>query len=385
MDNQSLVTGQLSDEEWTKLGIAATALSQTDIRVDDNPSITVAEMNAKCRRIDNLGLVLIDYLQLMTSAGGPQRPSDNRVQIVSEISRALKIMAKELNVPVICLSPLSRANESRADKRPMLSTCVNPAPLSRTLTKSCSCTATTTTTKIPRRKTWPSASWPRTATARPAPSSSNGCPSTPLLPTGSGNMLTDKVWNWCRTQQLLAPGDAVTVALSGGVDSVALLHILLQLPLRVSAVHFNHHLRGAESDRDEAFCQELCAVWNVPLRCGGADVSALAQLWGTGVETAARKARYDFFGSSETIATAHHGDDNLETLLLHLTRGSALRGLAASRPGGTISSAPCCAPTAGKFSNILPRTIFPCGGQHQRRPPLRPQPAAAGRHSGPVP
>ena len=121
VDNQSLVTGQLSDEEWTKLGIAATALSQTDIRVDDNPSITVAEMNAKCRRIDNLGLVLIDYLQLMTSAGGPQRPSDNRVQIVSEISRALKIMAKELNVPVICLSQLSRANESRADKRPMLS------------------------------------------------------------------------------------------------------------------------------------------------------------------------------------------------------------------------------------------------------------------------
>ncbi|HIS64854.1 MAG TPA: replicative DNA helicase [Candidatus Avoscillospira avistercoris] len=121
VDNQSLVTGQLSDEEWTKLGIAATALSQTDIRVDDNPSITVAEMNAKCRRIDNLGLVLIDYLQLMTSAGGSQRPSDNRVQIVSEISRALKIMAKELNVPVICLSQLSRANESRADKRPMLS------------------------------------------------------------------------------------------------------------------------------------------------------------------------------------------------------------------------------------------------------------------------
>lgn len=145
-------------------------------------------------------------------------------------------------------------------------------------------------------------------------------------------MLTDKVWNWCRAQQLLAPGDAVTVALSGGADSVALLHILLQLPLRVSAAHFNHHLRGAESDRDEAFCQELCAVWNVPLRCGGADVSALAQLWGTGVETAARKARYDFFGSSETIATAHHGDDNLETLLLHLTRGSALRGLGGIPP-----------------------------------------------------
>lgn len=73
VDNQSLLTGQLSEDEWNKLGLASSALSQTDIRVDDNPSITVAEMNAKCRRIDNLGLILIDYLQLMTSAGGPTR------------------------------------------------------------------------------------------------------------------------------------------------------------------------------------------------------------------------------------------------------------------------------------------------------------------------
>ena len=120
MDNKSLLTGQLSEDEWNKLGLASSALSQTDIRVDDNPSITVAEMNAKCRRIDNLGLILIDYLQLMTSAGGGKQ-SDNRVQVVSEISRALKIMAKELGVPVICLSQLSRANESRSDERPMLS------------------------------------------------------------------------------------------------------------------------------------------------------------------------------------------------------------------------------------------------------------------------
>jgi replicative DNA helicase len=76
-------------------------------------------MNAKCRRIENLGLVIIDYLQLMTSATG--KVTENRVQAVGEISRSLKIMAKELNVPVICLSQLSRANESRADKRPMLS------------------------------------------------------------------------------------------------------------------------------------------------------------------------------------------------------------------------------------------------------------------------
>ena len=120
VDLQKLITGRLSEEDWGKLSVASASLSQTDIRVDDNPSITVAEMNAKCRRLDNLGLVLVDYLQLMTQAA-PGKTGENRVNVVSEISRAMKIMAKELNVPVICLSQLSRANESRTDKRPMLS------------------------------------------------------------------------------------------------------------------------------------------------------------------------------------------------------------------------------------------------------------------------
>ena len=120
VDNQKLVTGRLTEDEWGKISLASSALSQTDLRVDDNPSITVAEMSAKCRRLDNLGLVLIDYLQLMTAAEAGRR-AENRVTVVSEISRALKIMAKELDVPVICLSQLSRANESRPDKRPILS------------------------------------------------------------------------------------------------------------------------------------------------------------------------------------------------------------------------------------------------------------------------
>ena len=115
-----LLTGKLSEEEWTKLAMASAALSQTDVRVDDNPSITVAEINAKCRRLDNLGLVVIDYLQLMQGSGYG-KASDNRVNVVSDISRSLKIMAKELNVPVICLSQLSRGPEGRTDKRPMLS------------------------------------------------------------------------------------------------------------------------------------------------------------------------------------------------------------------------------------------------------------------------
>ena len=117
---QKLATGKLSEEEWTKLCMASAALSQTDIRIDDNPSITVAEMNAKLRRVDNLGLVIIDYLQLMQGSGYGKNDG-NRVNIVSDISRSLKIMAKELNVPVVCLSQLSRGPESRTDKRPMLS------------------------------------------------------------------------------------------------------------------------------------------------------------------------------------------------------------------------------------------------------------------------
>ena len=121
VENNRLKTGALRETDWEKIAGAATILNKVDIRIDDNPMLSVADMNAKCRRVDNLGLVVIDYLQLMTSAGGPTRSGDNRQQIVSDISRALKIMAKELNVPVVCLSQLSRGPESRSDKRPMLS------------------------------------------------------------------------------------------------------------------------------------------------------------------------------------------------------------------------------------------------------------------------
>ena len=120
VDGQKMATGKLTEEEWSKLSMASVALSQTDIRIDDNPSITVAEMNAKCRRVENLGMVVIDYLQLMNGSGYG-KGGENRVNVVSDISRSLKIMAKELNVPVICLSQLSRGPESRTDKRPMLS------------------------------------------------------------------------------------------------------------------------------------------------------------------------------------------------------------------------------------------------------------------------
>ena len=121
IENTRLVTGNLRESDWQKIAEAASTLSRLDIRIDDNPLLTVADMNAKCRRLDNLGLVVIDYLQLMTSAGGKGYSGENRQQAVSDISRMLKIMAKELQVPVLCLSQLSRANEKREDKRPMLS------------------------------------------------------------------------------------------------------------------------------------------------------------------------------------------------------------------------------------------------------------------------
>ena len=121
VENQRLVTGNLREQDWVNIANAASVLSGLDILIDDNPLLTVADMNAKCRRIDNLGLVVIDYLQLMASSGTKGYSGESRQQVVSDISRMLKIMAKELQVPVLCLSQLSRANEKREDKRPMLS------------------------------------------------------------------------------------------------------------------------------------------------------------------------------------------------------------------------------------------------------------------------
>ncbi len=115
--SQSLRMGKLNDKEWERLIEAGDILSKSPIYIDDTPGITIPEMKAKLRRLGNVDLVIIDYLQLMSSA----RRIDNRVQEVSEITRNLKIMAKELNVPVVTLSQLSRASEQRTDHKPVLS------------------------------------------------------------------------------------------------------------------------------------------------------------------------------------------------------------------------------------------------------------------------
>ncbi|MBE6596668.1 MAG: replicative DNA helicase [Ruminococcaceae bacterium] len=117
VDSYALRTGKLDKKQWEDIAAATSKLASCDILIDDTSGISVTGMKSKLRRITNLGLVVIDYLQLMQS----DRRSDNRVQEVADISRALKIMAKELMVPVICCAQLSRGPESRTDKRPMLS------------------------------------------------------------------------------------------------------------------------------------------------------------------------------------------------------------------------------------------------------------------------
>lgn len=117
VNSYTLRTGELGPEDWEHLAIAAGELAGCDILIDDTSGMTVTAMKAKLRRVQNLGMVVIDYLGLMQGDGH----KDNRVQEVSEISRSLKIMAKELMVPVICCAQLSRGPEGRTDKKPMLS------------------------------------------------------------------------------------------------------------------------------------------------------------------------------------------------------------------------------------------------------------------------
>lgn len=137
---------------------------------------------------------------------------------------------------------------------------------------------------------------------------------------------------------MLPEGTAVLCAVSGGADSICLLHWLVERGCLVHAAHYNHQLRGDASDRDEAFVTELCRAWGVPLHVGRADVAAEAAARGQGMEETARAMRYAFLADTAKavgaarIATAHTADDNLETILLHLTRGCGLRGLAGIPP-----------------------------------------------------
>ena len=153
-----------------------------------------------------------------------------------------------------------------------------------------------------------------------------------------------EVARFCREEGLFSAGDRVVCALSGGADSMAMLWCLhslqAELGITVAAAHFNHRLRGAEADRDEAFVRAFCAGHGIALTVGSADVAKYAAAHGKSVEEAARECRYAFLQAlpCDKLATAHTADDNAETVLLHLLRGSGLRGLCGIPPrrGGIV-------------------------------------------------
>lgn len=154
--------------------------------------------------------------------------------------------------------------------------------------------------------------------------------------------MTDRVSALSEQFHMLPSGVVVLCAVSGGADSMCLLHLLhtmsRQMKFSIQCAHFNHKLRGAEADRDEAFVRDWCQKRGIPFLSASADVLAESQRSGQGIEEAARRLRYAFLEKAakeigaERIATAHTADDNAETLLLHLTRGTGLQGLGGIPP-----------------------------------------------------
>lgn len=145
--------------------------------------------------------------------------------------------------------------------------------------------------------------------------------------------MLNKLRAFLKEQALLSPGDSVIAAVSGGADSVAMLFALYllrdELGITLEAAHFNHHLRGAESDRDEAFVTDFCGRYDIPLHLGSGRIVPGKK----GLEAAARDARYAFLRSLPgKVATAHTADDNAETVLMRLIRGTGLKGLGAIAP-----------------------------------------------------
>ena len=156
------------------------------------------------------------------------------------------------------------------------------------------------------------------------------------------SFLMDELLKHIQKKQFFTGRGLVLAAVSGGADSVALLSLLKEMALPLHALHCNFHLRGEESDRDEAFVRQLCRQLDVPLTVATFDTASFAKEKGISIEMAARDQRYEFFKrqaeekGAEAVAVAHHLDDQAETLLLNLLRGTGLRGLAAMKPRSGI-------------------------------------------------
>ncbi len=168
IDQSHLRTGSLTDDEWPRLTEAIEKLRNISLHIDESAGLTSTELRANARRLarqcGQLGLIVVDYLQLMS---GSSSNEENRATELGEISRGLKMLAKELQCPVLALSQLNRSVETRTDKRPMMSD-VNPVPSNRMPTSSCSSTGMTITTrKAAKSRVWRRSSLPNSAMARP--------------------------------------------------------------------------------------------------------------------------------------------------------------------------------------------------------------------------
>ena len=172
--------------------------------------------------------------------------------------------------------------------------------------------------------------------------------------------MLNKLLSFNRKNKLMQSGDRIICALSGGADSVALLFALYllkeKLHIDLAAAHFNHGLRGAESDRDEAFVRDFCSRYDIPLFVGSGEVKAGKK----GLEAAARDARYAFFKNLDgKIATAHTADDNAETVLLHLVRGTGLKGLGGIMPRNGNVIRPMLSVTRADVEDFLAEWSLP--------------------------
>ena len=172
--------------------------------------------------------------------------------------------------------------------------------------------------------------------------------------------MLSKLRAFVKQQNLISPGDSIVCAVSGGADSIALLWALYLLKeewqLSLSAVHFNHHLRGEASDEDEQFVRDFCNGYGIPLYVGSEYVVPDEK----GLEAAAREARYRYFATLPgKIATAHTADDNAETVLMHLLRGTGLKGLGGIAPKRNNLIRPLLSVTRSEVEHFLAEYALP--------------------------
>ena len=172
--------------------------------------------------------------------------------------------------------------------------------------------------------------------------------------------MLDKIYGFICKYKMVDSGDTVVCGLSGGADSVALLLALHELReklgITIEALHVNHCLRGAESDRDELFCEELCRVRNIAFKAVSCDVKSYSKENSLSVEEAARKLRYSIFeenSKGKKLATAHNANDNLETVILNLSRGTGVKGLAGIPPARDNIIRPLLTVTRAEIESFL--------------------------------